>query len=40
VLLGNHVSSQVRAHVVARQLVAEYVAGESTSKRARLLAHR
>ena len=43
VLLGNPVSSQLRAHSVARQVVAEYLATEGTGnagKHARLLAHR
>lgn len=40
VLLGNPASSHVRAHVVARHLVADYLAGERATKRGRLLARR
>jgi cell division protein FtsI/penicillin-binding protein 2 len=40
VLLGNPIALQVRAHTVARQLIAEYLAGEGGSKHGRLLARR
>lgn len=43
VLLGNPVASQLRAHSVARHVIAEYLASESTGsagKHTRLLAHR
>jgi penicillin-binding protein A len=40
ILLGNPIAWQVRAHTVARHLVADYLAGEAGSKHGRLLAHR
>jgi cell division protein FtsI/penicillin-binding protein 2 len=40
VLLGNPVAAPLRAHVVARHIIAEYVAGEGSAKQGRLLARR
>jgi cell division protein FtsI/penicillin-binding protein 2 len=40
ILLGSPIAWQVRAHTVARHLVADYLAGESGGKHGRLIAHR
>jgi cell division protein FtsI/penicillin-binding protein 2 len=40
VLLGNPAAWQLRAHVVARQVVADYLAGEGVAKRGHFLARR
>ncbi len=40
VLLGNPSAWQIRAHTVARVLIADYLAGESGGKHGRLIAHR
>ena len=40
VLLGNSTTWRLRAHTVARQLVAEYLASEGSARHARLLARR
>jgi penicillin-binding protein A len=40
ILLGNPIAWQVRAHTVARHLIAEYLAGENGGKHGRLMARR